>query len=1061
MNHAEHDESIGSMLASIAAALREVSDKLDVVAARVQQEVPSFPADDDLPDQTRIRRLETWAFHASQDISRLSARLDALDGGDPEPAPRARGTRSRREVREAAEAAARAAADSGAGEELSSPNPAGDRPPLERRHSRTDHLGDPTWPLTVAPIPRPSTAVEPGSEPTGEAAQFADTARSARSGRAEGHAAGGSASAGGSAVGTLADGTAESGGPTPPVNGTDRALPVNGRDRVPPVNGRASVNGTSRAISTKPLNGVRVVDDSESRRDLPARGETAADERGRGARRLAAEGAAPLVGAPQADAPQAGARQADAPQAGSRQAGAHQADAPQAGSRQADVPQAGAPLADAPQAGAEGVRGGVEPTVAAHGAAAEMSVRGTGHAGGGPEYSTGVAGASVPDWQTEAQAGQQIIAPSASQAGEPTSATARRHADSPPGGQLPVRSTTSDQPNDGGGSVVGPDRQVDRFTSASTAAPRPDDAGTAPRPADDVVPTESARRWADRLAAAAADQQGGDVVPTAAARAWADRLAAAAQQQTDDVVPTATAREWADRLAAAAELDALAAAAGRSDAAATAERTGVAARLGSVNGRAVELSDDTVIEAVERPGTQRLPHNGASRGGEAGGSGRDAEIGGRTVSMSALGREGASPEADLPGGNATGTSALSAEVAARRGESVAGAADELTVPGRTALGEAARGGDRVIDGAHASQANAAAVDMVSDPPTETGVRPPAETGVERARPVGKPTGATTAPGVGAGPAAGSSEALSGNRIDATADNLERVVSDPRSAGLTAGDRGETAGASPVDGFDPRSATSPETAASGTTTSGIHWTFTDEDLTTPSAPSPNGYARNGFTGGDSQRPGSMFDEVPRERLTSSGDTPPPPPARLSVPKDPGPAGQSTGSAGHAASAADRASASLEPTTRFGASTSDHGNAGLEPTTRFGSSTSDYDNAGLEPATRFGGSTSDRGTEGLEPAGGSGSESARAGGFAAANARGPEAPATSPLDRVASDPAPPTATDAAGITVTGTFRAFDIERAHVDKLQAMLDELKRSSGLPPGRSDVFGPPTTEPG
>ncbi|MEV0683410.1 hypothetical protein AB0I35_06030 [Nocardia sp. NPDC050378] len=150
MNHAEHDETIGSMLANIAAALREVSEKLDVVAARVAQEVPRFPGDDeDVPDQLRIRRLEAWAFHASQDISRLSARLDALDGGDDPAPPPARG-RSRREVREAAERAA-------AHEEAT-------RPPLERRQSSRsvpDHLGDPTWPITAAPVPR--APIEPQS----------------------------------------------------------------------------------------------------------------------------------------------------------------------------------------------------------------------------------------------------------------------------------------------------------------------------------------------------------------------------------------------------------------------------------------------------------------------------------------------------------------------------------------------------------------------------------------------------------------------------------------------------------------------------------------------------------------------------------------------------------------------------------------------------------------------------------------------------------------------------------------------------------------------------------
>lgn len=167
MNHAEHDESIGSMLASIAEALREVSDKLDIVAARVQLDVPTFPVDEDLPDHLRIRRLESWAFRASQDISRLSSRLDALDNeGEPDSGRPARGTRSRREVREAAEAAERAV------DGFDDPDPPpshqsrdgeGSRPPLERRNApvrpTTDHLGDPTA-LAATPIPR-TVAAEP------------------------------------------------------------------------------------------------------------------------------------------------------------------------------------------------------------------------------------------------------------------------------------------------------------------------------------------------------------------------------------------------------------------------------------------------------------------------------------------------------------------------------------------------------------------------------------------------------------------------------------------------------------------------------------------------------------------------------------------------------------------------------------------------------------------------------------------------------------------------------------------------------------------------------------
>ncbi|WP_194824403.1 hypothetical protein [Nocardia sp. XZ_19_231] len=176
MNHAEHDESIGSMLASIATALREVSDKLDIVAARVQLDVPTFPVDEDVPDHIRIRRLESWAFRASQDISRLSSRLDALDNdGEPDSGRPVRGTRSRREVREAAEAAERATDGLDDHQRPSDPLPPhrnrdddGSRPPLERRSSparpTTDHLGDPTA-LAATPVPR-TEAAAPFGQPT-------------------------------------------------------------------------------------------------------------------------------------------------------------------------------------------------------------------------------------------------------------------------------------------------------------------------------------------------------------------------------------------------------------------------------------------------------------------------------------------------------------------------------------------------------------------------------------------------------------------------------------------------------------------------------------------------------------------------------------------------------------------------------------------------------------------------------------------------------------------------------------------------------------------------------
>ncbi|KAA8884758.1 hypothetical protein F3087_32835 [Nocardia colli] len=86
----ETGESIGAMLSSIAAVLREVSDKLDAVAARVDgvdtvSAVSIVPADHSI--EARLAKLEAWAFRAGQDISGIDGRLEQVEsGGAPSPA---------------------------------------------------------------------------------------------------------------------------------------------------------------------------------------------------------------------------------------------------------------------------------------------------------------------------------------------------------------------------------------------------------------------------------------------------------------------------------------------------------------------------------------------------------------------------------------------------------------------------------------------------------------------------------------------------------------------------------------------------------------------------------------------------------------------------------------------------------------------------------------------------------------------------------------------------------------------------------------------------------------
>ncbi|QIS13678.1 hypothetical protein [Nocardia arthritidis] len=75
MEHGQQGtESVGAMLSSIAAALREFSDKLDEVAGRV---------DGDRGVEARLAKLEAWAFRAGQDISGIDSRLDRVESDGP------------------------------------------------------------------------------------------------------------------------------------------------------------------------------------------------------------------------------------------------------------------------------------------------------------------------------------------------------------------------------------------------------------------------------------------------------------------------------------------------------------------------------------------------------------------------------------------------------------------------------------------------------------------------------------------------------------------------------------------------------------------------------------------------------------------------------------------------------------------------------------------------------------------------------------------------------------------------------------------------------------------
>ncbi|WP_063043653.1 hypothetical protein [Nocardia pseudovaccinii] len=99
MDHDERSgESIGALLSSLATTLREVSNKLDAVAAHV---------DDDRNLAGRLAKLEAWAFRTGEDVSKIGSRLEQVVTVEPsdepaEPALRVRpepvpATRERRE----------------------------------------------------------------------------------------------------------------------------------------------------------------------------------------------------------------------------------------------------------------------------------------------------------------------------------------------------------------------------------------------------------------------------------------------------------------------------------------------------------------------------------------------------------------------------------------------------------------------------------------------------------------------------------------------------------------------------------------------------------------------------------------------------------------------------------------------------------------------------------------------------------------------------------------------------------------------------------------------------
>ncbi|MFD6271109.1 hypothetical protein [Nocardia asteroides] len=792
MNHAEHDESIGSMLASIAAALREVSDKLDVVAARVQQEVPAFPADEDLPDQTRIRRLESWAFHASQDISRLSSRLDALDGGDGDqpPPPTPRGTRSRREVREAAE---RAAAERGEPDI----DEATQRPPLERRHSRTDHLGDPTWPLTVAPVPRAAEDRAASAEWTApEEVRVAPEAPAAQEPAR--------ASDDGSTRAALAELIAA----LQADAGVQVTLPP---DSSP--GGGLSPEGPGGGGGARTVNGAR-------REDAPSPGH-------RGGVASSAAEVPPRNGYPAADtsgrAPQASLN-------GAGSATASSTDAPSRNGRRSAT--ASSPVEAASRNGARAAGALAADTSAT----ASTGIRVLDESRP-PESLPEIAprnGSGTTDSRPTSDSDQDAL--------PPRSATA-----TPRNGARPIPTRALSEPV--GARALDTDAQT-RNGSRHGANPALDSAPGA------RSETDRAQQAHDRDLDST--RAGGQVSEPGRAL---DREQSAGGSRSAEARTAEEAQQPADSSADATGDDSRAVHGSPVGFA----RTIPAARraLGSeLSESAHDAELDTAVQGTDVPpttaGVVRAEDrtSGSARSYSATGSGAVGVGHG-------LGTAGDATES-VDGGRVQGFGDTAEVPVADGPTSTAGSAAAAPVGGHGAPGR---------DAGFTSSADAGVADPFSEEKTEVGMRP---VGVERARPVSRHGDDVTVPGVVA--RHGVPEARTGS------DGEEPVAEDPRSAGLTAGHHDESpVNGRAVNGFDARAVADHGTAVSGSTANGIQWTFTDEDLTTPSAPSPAGHPRNGFTGGSQHSDSSVDDRGPGSPSAAPHADAPAPPTRLSAPK----------------------------------------------------------------------------------------------------------------------------------------------------------------------------------